>query len=150
MLTVFVSKTVVTAHTSSCVNNRLRALIHVTTMLMVFVSKTVVTAHTSSCVNSRLRALVTVTTSTTPWTRRAGWKYGSTVLNLGATSWRCSFTSGVKPPTPVGIRVLVGAGLLFPPRHTDRGPPSLLSYEYWGLFPHSKTAGAWSWPLISN
>jgi hypothetical protein len=47
-----------------------------------------------------------------------------------------------------GVRVLVGAGFLFSPRHPDRfwGPPNLLSNGYRGLFLRGKAAGAWRLP----
>jgi hypothetical protein len=50
----------------------------------------------------------------------------------------------------VGVRFLVGSRIFSSPRCPDVGPPSFLSNGYLRIFPRSKVAGAWSWPLTSN
>jgi hypothetical protein len=51
-----------------------------------------------------------------------------------------------------GLCLIPGSAWFFSsPQGTDkfRGPPSLPSNEYCGLFPGGKMTGAWSWPLTS-
>jgi hypothetical protein len=76
----------------------------------------------------------------------------STPFYGGRASVVCIATGYGMDDWRIGVRMPVGSRIISSPCRPPRlwCPHSLLSNGYRGLFPRSKAAGAWSWPIAYN